>query len=53
MCLRLPKLGSSGSLSRATSVENRRNLEIDKVLRKDKKLQAKSVKILLLGEHAR
>lgn len=48
MCLRLPKLGGS-SLSRTTSEENRKNAEIDRLIRKDKKLAAKNVKILLLG----
>ena len=49
MCLRLPKLGGN-SLTRATSEENKKNAEIEKILRKDKKLQAKNVKILLLGQ---
>ncbi|KAL9098294.1 MAG: hypothetical protein Q9163_006023 [Psora crenata] len=36
-------------LSRSTSEESRRNMEIDKMIRKDKKIQARQVKILLLG----
>lgn len=48
MCLRLPKLGGN-PLSRTTSEENRKNAEIDRLIRKDKKLAAKNVKILLLG----
>ncbi|MCJ1432636.1 hypothetical protein MMC27_001993 [Xylographa pallens] len=48
MCLRLPKLGSN-PLTRSTSEEIRKNAEIEKILRKDKKQQAKNVKILLLG----
>ncbi|MCJ1387079.1 hypothetical protein MMC17_010208 [Xylographa soralifera] len=48
MCLRLPKLGSN-PLTRSTSEEIKKNAEIEKILRKDKKQQAKNVKILLLG----
>ena len=48
MCLRLPKLGGN-PLTRSTSEEIRKNAEIEKILRKDKKQQAKNVKILLLG----
>ena len=46
MCF--PKAGGS-NLTRETSEERRKNAEIDKLLRKDKKMQAKQVKILLLG----
>lgn len=49
MCLRLPKLGGN-LLTRSTSEDNRKNAEIEKIIRKDKKDQAKKVKILLLGE---
>ena len=47
MCLRFNK-GAAGP--RGTAEENRKNAEIDKILRKDKKAQARNVKILLLGE---
>ena len=47
MCLRFNK-GTNGA--RGTAEENRRNSEIDKILRKDKKAQARNVKILLLGK---
>ena len=46
MCLRFNK-GSGGP--KGTAEENRRNAEIDKLIRKDKKAAAKNVKILLLG----
>ena len=36
-------------LTHSTSEEKRRNLEIERMIRKDKKLQARQVKILLLG----
>ena len=36
-------------LTHSTSEERRRNLEIERMIRKDKKLQARQVKILLLG----
>ena len=49
MCLRLPKLGGN-PLARSTSEENKKNAEIERILRKDKKDQAKKVKILLLGQ---
>ena len=45
-CLRFNK---GNPLSRATSEEVKKNAEIDKIIRKDKKAQAKNVKILLLG----
>lgn len=46
MCF--PKAGGN-ALTRSTSEERRKNAEIDKLLRRDKKVQAKQVKILLLG----
>ena len=46
MCF--PKSGAS-ALARSTSEDNRRNMEIEKMIRKDKKNQARQVKILLLG----
>lgn len=46
MCF--PKAGNSG-LTRETSEERRKNAEIERLLRRDKKTQAKQVKILLLG----
>lgn len=46
MCL---KFGKSNNLSRTTSEERKKNDEIDRMIRKDKKAQAKNVKILLLG----
>lgn len=49
MCF--PKTGIN-SLQRSTSEERKRNADIDKLLRKDKKTQAKKVKILLLGKRS-
>jgi hypothetical protein len=49
MCLRFNK---STSIAKATDDEVKRNAEIDKVIRRDKKAQAKNVKILLLGMEA-
>lgn len=46
MCF--PKSGSNG-LARSTSEERKKNMEIEKMIRKDKKTQARQVKILLLG----
>ena len=46
MCF--PKSGGNG-LARSTSEERKKNLEIEKMIRKDKKTQARQVKILLLG----
>ena len=46
MCF--PKTGANG-LARATSEDSRKNMEIEKMIRKDKKAQARQVKILLLG----
>ncbi|MCJ1476971.1 hypothetical protein MMC13_005641 [Lambiella insularis] len=48
MCLRLPKLGGN-PLSRSSNEESKKNLEIENTIRRDKKKQAKQVKILLLG----
>lgn len=42
-------LGSGSNVDRATVEENRRNLEIEKIIRRDRKQQARKVKILLLG----
>jgi hypothetical protein len=47
MCF--PK-ATGNSLARSTSEEKKRNMEIEKMIRKDKKMQARQVKILLLGE---
>ena len=47
MCF--PKAGTN-SLQRSTSEERKRNADIDKLLRKDKKIQSRKVKILLLGK---
>lgn len=49
MCF--PKAGIN-SLQRSTSEERKRNADIDKLLRKDKKIQARKVKILLLGKRS-
>ena len=46
MCLRFNK-GSGGP--KGSAEENRKNAEIDKLIRKEKKQQARNVKILLLG----
>ena len=46
MCF--PKSGGS-ALNRSTSEERKKNMEIEKMIRKDKKMQARQVKILLLG----
>ena len=46
MCF--PKTGGN-ALARSTSEERKKNLEIEKMIRKDKKVQARQVKILLLG----
>ena len=47
MCF--PKVGGGNPVARATSEERKRNQEIDKLIRKDKKANARQVKILLLG----
>ena len=41
--------GGGNALARSTSEERKKNLEIEKMIRKDKKVQARQVKILLLG----
>lgn len=41
--------GGGNALQRSTEEEKRKNMEIDRMIRKDKKLQARQVKILLLG----
>lgn len=46
MCF--PKAGGN-VLARSTSEEKKRTMEIDKMIRRDKKMQARQVKILLLG----
>lgn len=46
MCFSKPV---GNALTHSTSEEKRRNLEIERMIRKDKKLQARQVKILLLG----
>lgn len=46
MCF--PKSGGN-ALARPTNEDQKRNLEIEKMIRKDKKAQARQVKILLLG----
>lgn len=48
MCLRLPKLGGN-PLYRSSNEESKKNAEIENIIRKDKRKQAKQVKILLLG----
>ena len=48
MCF--PKSGGGGNaLQRSSEEEKKKNMEIDRMIRKDKKLQARQVKILLLG----
>lgn len=46
MCF--PKSGGN-AIARSTAEDARKNMEIEKMLRKDKKNQGKQVKILLLG----
>ena len=46
MCL---KFGKSNNLTRVSSEERKKNDDIDRLIRKDRKAQAKNVKILLLG----
>ncbi|MCJ1329191.1 hypothetical protein MMC10_005869 [Thelotrema lepadinum] len=46
MCL---KFGKSNNLTRVSSEERKKNDDIDRMIRKDRKTQAKNVKILLLG----
>ena len=46
MCF--PKSGGN-SLARSSSEDRKKNMEIEKMIRKDKKTQARQVKILLLG----
>ena len=48
MCF--PKVGGGNALARSTSGERKRNQEIDKLIRRDKKANARQVKILLLGK---
>ncbi|KAL8776706.1 MAG: hypothetical protein Q9213_008165 [Squamulea squamosa] len=49
MCFPKSSGGGGNALQRSTSEEKKKNMEIDRLLRKDKKLQARQVKILLLG----
>lgn len=49
MCFPKSSSGAGNTLQRSTSEEKRRNMEIDRLIRKDKKTQARQVKILLLG----
>ena len=46
MCFAKP---GGNSLARSSSEERKKNMEIEKMIRRDKKAQAKQVKILLLG----
>lgn len=48
MCF--PKAGGGNTLTRETSEERKKNAEIDRLIRRDKKDARKQVKILLLGE---
>lgn len=48
MCF--PKVGGN-VLARSTSEERKKNIEIDKLIRRDKKIQLRQVKILLLGQY--
>lgn len=41
--------GGGNAMQRATEEEKRKNMEIEKLIRRDKKMQARQVKILLLG----
>lgn len=50
MCLRLPKRGGH-SLACSTAAEDKKNEEIDRMIRRDKKAQSKHVKMLLLGSY--
>ncbi|KAL8994722.1 MAG: hypothetical protein Q9169_005386 [Polycauliona sp. 2 TL-2023] len=49
MCFPKSSSGGGNALQRSTSEEKRKNMEIERLLRKDKKMQARQVKILLLG----
>ncbi|KAL9631481.1 MAG: hypothetical protein Q9204_004213 [Flavoplaca sp. TL-2023a] len=49
MCFPKSSSGGGNALQRSTSEEKRKNMEIERLLRKDKKNQARQVKILLLG----
>lgn len=49
MCF--PKAGGN-ALIEPTNEEKRKNAEIDKMIRRDKKLQTRQVKILLLGQYS-
>ena len=49
MCF--PKSGGGNALTRETEEDRRKNAEIEKLIRRDKKVAAKQVKILLLGKY--
>ncbi|KAL8670323.1 MAG: hypothetical protein Q9168_005123 [Polycauliona sp. 1 TL-2023] len=49
MCFPKSSSGGGNALQRSTSEEKKKNMEIERLLRKDKKMQARQVKILLLG----
>lgn len=49
MCFPKSSSGGGNALQRSTSEDKRKNMEIERLLRKDKKMQARQVKILLLG----
>jgi hypothetical protein len=49
MCLRFSR-STGNSLQRVTGDEVKKNAEIEKMIRRDKRAQARNVKILLLGQ---
>lgn len=49
MCFGKSASSGGNALQRVTEEEKRKNMEIDKLLRKDKRLAQRQVKILLLG----
>ena len=49
MCFPKTNSGGGNTLQRSTSEENRKNMEIEKMIRRDKKMASRQVKILLLG----
>ncbi|KAL8901738.1 MAG: hypothetical protein Q9207_005049 [Kuettlingeria erythrocarpa] len=49
MCFGKSANSGGNALQRVTEEEKRKNMEIDKLLRKDKRMQHRQVKILLLG----
>lgn len=52
MCFGKSASSGGNALQRATEEDKRKNLEIDKLLRKDKKMAQRQIKILLLGRWA-